>query len=144
MKSYFEIILSCRTDSSIVYLFPGIEAYYSLLRSVLCRYDAQSEFFILIFSWIFLFPQICLLFCNANERLWRCCYEESGSDQRHYHFTKILVTPPWKASCNSKTGGESERSCRVKMVLRMPIRGWKWYMRCLETHPWKTQLISTG
>nr|XP_058957266.1 protein Mpv17-like [Pocillopora verrucosa] len=28
--------------------------------------------------------------------------------------------------------------------MRLPLRAWRWYMRCLEIHPWKTQLISTG
>lgn len=28
--------------------------------------------------------------------------------------------------------------------MRLPRRAWKWYMQCLENHPWKTQLISTG
>ncbi|CAH3145275.1 unnamed protein product [Porites evermanni] len=30
------------------------------------------------------------------------------------------------------------------ITMRLPRRAWKWYMRCLENHPWKTQLISTG
>lgn len=30
------------------------------------------------------------------------------------------------------------------MLSRLPFRAWTWYIRCLEIHPWKTQLISTG
>lgn len=34
--------------------------------------------------------------------------------------------------------------CKKMITMRLPRRAWKWYMRCLENHPWKTQLISTG
>ena len=66
-----------------------------------------------------------------------------GAQPTSLTFQNFSVTPRCSSSCSSKTPKNLTR-LPCEMLSRLPIRAWRFYMRCLETHPWKTQLISTG